>query len=156
MKERHKIIPASFLILKNNDKILLMRRFATGYFDGWYGLPSGHIEHGELPYECLIRETQEEIGITLLKADVSLIHTMYRINGNEDDRVDFFFLAEKWSGEIQNIEPNKCDNMGWYPLSQLPENLIPPIRVVIQAWQRGETYTDLPFNEQFRNPTTTQ
>jgi mutator protein MutT len=152
MKERHKVIPASYLILKKDDQILLSRRFNTGYFDGWYGVPAGHIELGEQPTECIIREAQEEIGILLSKEEIELVHTMYRIQDKEENRVDFFFLAEKWSGEIKNMEPNKCDDIRWYPLSNLPENLTPHTRVAITALQNGEISSELPFSEEFRDP----
>lgn len=151
MKERHKIIPASYLILKENEKILLTRRFNTGYFDGWYGVPAGHVEKGELPQDCIVREAQEEVGIALLKDNVTLVHTMYRVQDKEENRVDFFFLAEKWSGEIKNMEPHKCDDIGWYSLSNLPKNLTPHTRVALLALGKGEIYTEIPFSEQFRD-----
>ena len=91
MKERHKAVPASYLILKDGDKILLGRRTNTGYYDGWYTVPSGHVEVGELPLECLLREAYEEIGITFKKEDARFVHTMYRARHDETgERADFF------------------------------------------------------------------
>ena len=61
--KRNKAVPASYLVLKKDGKILLTRRQGSGYYDGWYGLPAGHVEAGELPTECLIREAKEEIDV---------------------------------------------------------------------------------------------
>ena len=43
-KERNKIIPASYAVLIKDNKVLLVRRFNTGYEDGKYSLPAGHVE----------------------------------------------------------------------------------------------------------------
>jgi 8-oxo-dGTP diphosphatase len=44
LKQKHKNIPASYLMLMKDDKILLQRRCNTGYKYGEYGIPSGHVE----------------------------------------------------------------------------------------------------------------
>ena len=36
-KERFKVVPAVYLIIKNDNKILLSLRENTGYMDGYYG-----------------------------------------------------------------------------------------------------------------------
>lgn len=59
MKERYKIIPEVFLLLIQDDKVLLSRRFQTGYEDGNYGLPAGHGEYGETMREGTAREALE-------------------------------------------------------------------------------------------------
>lgn len=49
-----------------------MRRRGSGYYDGWYSVPAGHVEAGELPVDRLVREAREELGITLDKGDALL------------------------------------------------------------------------------------
>ncbi len=44
-------------------KILLMRRAGSGYADGQLGLPAGHVDPGETPTACAVREVAEELGI---------------------------------------------------------------------------------------------
>ena len=91
MKDRNKATPAVYLILKKNRQVLLGRRINTGYYDGWYTLPSGHVEAGELPLDALLRESKEEIGITYEKKDAKLVHTLYRTKHDETgDRADYF------------------------------------------------------------------
>src|SRR3989344_1380919 len=99
-KDRNKSVPASYLILRRGNEILLMRRKGSGYYDGWYSVPAGHVEAGELPMNALIREIKEELSIVLDKDDIRLVHTMYRTKHDETgDRVDFFFAATRWAGE---------------------------------------------------------
>jgi hypothetical protein len=65
---------------------------------------------------------------------------MHRI-GN-DERIDIFFTVDKWEGEPKNMEPKKCDDLGWFPLGDLPENTIPYIRQAIESIQKGITYSE--------------
>ena len=43
---------------------------------------------------------------------------MHRIEG--DERVDFFVHIYKWQGEPVNAEPDKCDELCWVNMNNLP------------------------------------
>ena len=49
-----------------------------------------------------------------------------------DERVDFFFLSRRWSGEPRIVEPAKCADLRWWPLSALPEPVVPHERWVLE------------------------
>lgn len=134
MAEKHKARLAAFAILERDGKILLTRRFNTGYADGQYQMPSGHIEANEYPIEAAAREAKEEVGVDIDIKDLEFVHTSYRINqvDTAGDYVDFFFKATKWSGEPINAEPEKCDEITWVPIEDLPPNTVPVIREVIE------------------------
>src|SRR4051812_28584615 len=112
-KERHKAVPAAYLLLKKDGKILLGRRQNTTYYDGWYGSgASGHVEAGELPIDAVLREAKEEIGIDIKPEDVVFAHAMYRVAHDESgERVDYFFITKNWTGEPKIMEPDKCDDL---------------------------------------------
>jgi 8-oxo-dGTP diphosphatase len=78
MKLRNKAIPAVYLLLEKEGKILVACRANTGYLDGHYQVPAGHVEESELPTEALIREAKEEIGIDLKPNDLEFVHVSYR------------------------------------------------------------------------------
>ncbi len=149
MSERHKAVPSSYLILRKEGKILLGKRCNTGYYDQWYGVPAGHVEEGELPLAGLIRECEEEIGITLDPADVALAHTMYR--GQQADgteRVDFFFVAEyQEKYEPTNQEPDKCSELSWFSEDALPSNVMHHVVVAIGHVTAGDIYSELTAKE---------
>jgi 8-oxo-dGTP diphosphatase len=64
---RHTIIPAVYLILKNSkSEYCLTRRFNTGYMDGYYSLPAGHLDGKESLIVAIIIEAKEEINIDIL------------------------------------------------------------------------------------------
>ena len=127
--ERFKLIISIYLILIRDNKILLMRRKNTGYEDGKYGLPAGHLENNETISEGLQREVKEEIRIDIKRNDLRLVHTMHR--RENDIRVDFFFEADHYTGTPVNNEPEKCDDLQWFPLAQLPDTIIPYIKLAI-------------------------
>lgn len=144
MAEKHKAKLASFVIFEREGKILLARRFNTGYADGQYQMPSGHIEANEYPAEAAIREAKEEVGVEIDMNDLEFVHASYRINHVDaaGDYVDFFFKATRWSGELVNAEPEKCDEIRWVPIDDLPENTVPVIKEVI-----GYIIKGIPFSQ---------
>lgn len=147
MKERNKAIPASYLFLERDGKFLIARRCNTGYQDGNYQVPAGHVDEGELPSEALIREAKEEIGIDLSSNDVELVHVSYRPKHDDtDDRVDFFFRAKKWTGEVKIMEPDKCDDLKWVTLDELTTNITPHVRDAMECMQKGIFYRELDTN----------
>jgi len=139
--ERFKIIPSVYLMLIKDDKILLSRRFNTGFHDGEYSFPSGHLEGNENFKQALVREIKEEIGIELDPARAKLIHIMNRREPN-GERVDFFFTIEKWKGEPKIMEPEKCDDLNWFPLDNLPDNVIPYIKQAIDSSLKNKFYSE--------------
>jgi mutator protein MutT len=140
-KERFKIVPAVYLVLMKDDKILLSRRYNTGYFDNYYSFPAGHLDGGETLKQAMVREAEEETGITINPSDLELIHTMNRkIPANE--RVDFFFTTKKWQGEPKIMESEKCDDLSWFELNNLPDNIIPYIKQVIDLFLNNINYSE--------------
>lgn len=153
MTERNKAVPAAYLILERGREILLGRRINTGYYDGWYTVPSGHIEAGELPRDGLAREALEEIGVTFDKSEARLVHTMYRTKHDQTgDRADYFFVVRNWQGEVRNCEPNKCDHLAWFSRDNLPSNFMHHVRLALQCYDRGERYSEVPFTKEYLNP----
>lgn len=140
MKERFKMIASGYLLLIRGGKILLSRRFQTGYEDGKYSLPAGHIEDNETLTAGTCREIKEEIGISLCPKDLMLVHVMHR--KHMDIRMDFFFTTTLSRYTPKNLEPEKCDDLRWFPLTKLPVNTIPYIRTAIQNYRKKNVYSE--------------
>lgn len=145
-KVRFKIVPASYLFLVKSGKILLLRRFNTGFYDGHYSLVSGHLEGKETFRECMVREAKEEAGIILDPKNLTVVHSMNRYAPQNPpelrERVDVFIRPKKWKGKIKNMEPNKCDDLSWFPLDRLPTNTIPCIKSAIDHIRKGNFYSE--------------
>jgi len=132
--ERFLIRAAVYLILLKGNKILLARRFNTGWMDGKYSLVAGHLDGNESVSQSMIREAKEEAGIIIKKNDLipaTVIHRMYP----NQEYIDFFFVVKKWIGNPIIMEPDKCDDMSWFSLDNLPKNLLPYIKEAIENYQ---------------------
>jgi 8-oxo-dGTP diphosphatase len=118
------------LLFFREDQILLLRRFNTGYADGQYSVPAGHLDGNETVTSAAIREGEEETGVRMEPNDILFSSVMHRKDG--DERVDFFVCIYKWQGEPANAEPDKCDELRWVNLNELPPNTIPYIRKALK------------------------
>lgn len=146
MSERFTYIGSSYLFLIQDNKILLQRRFQTGFEDGNYGVPAGHLDGNETAREGCVREIKEEIGIDLSVEDLEVVHVMHR-KAAHDERIDFFITARTYTGEIRICEPDKCDDLSWFPLDQLPLNIIEYIKVAIEHYKNGVGYSEYGWKE---------
>ena len=144
IKKRHQNIPASYLALIKDNRVLLLKRFNTGYEDGNYSIIAGHVDVGETFTQCIIREAKEEAGISLRVKDLEVSHVMHRNSQTDEDneRVDVFFTAKKWDGKILNREPHKCDDLSWFNLNNLPSNTISHIKQVINCIKNKIHYSE--------------
>jgi len=128
-QERFRLVSAVHLFLVRGDKLLLLRRCTTGYEDGNYGVPAGHLDGGETVAAAGAREAREEVGIEVAEAVLRVVGVMHRRAA--DERVDFFLAATEWGGEPTNCEPGKCDEVRWADPGDLPPNVIPYVRRAI-------------------------
>ncbi|MCW2602319.1 MAG: ADP-ribose pyrophosphatase [Pseudonocardiales bacterium] len=118
------VVPASYVYLLTDRRVLLQQRRNTGYMDGlWVAGAAGHIETQETAAACAIREAAEELGITIRVEDLQPLTVMQRTDGTDsaiDQRVDWFFAARSWHGTPTVMEPAKCAGIAWFDLDDLP------------------------------------
>lgn len=139
-KDKFRLIPAVHLLLINNHKILLLRRFNTGYEEGNYSVVAGHVDGGETAFRAMSREASEEAGIKIKQKDLEFAHVMHRMA--DEERIDFFFTTKVWIGNPINKEPNKCDDLSWFSLNNLPDNIIPYVAHAIDCYEKGIKYSE--------------
>ena len=98
--ERFKIITAVHLILIENDRVLLLRRYNTGYEDGNYSVPAGHAEEDEDVIKAMQREAFEEIGIKIKKEDLKTVHVMQR-KAPDRESIDYFYFVKNMKVRLE-------------------------------------------------------
>jgi 8-oxo-dGTP pyrophosphatase MutT (NUDIX family) len=136
-------IPAVHIFLVKDDRVLLQRRYNTGYEDGNYSVPAGHVDAAETVSLAAARELLEETGISVIPESLEMIHVMHRTKPDEAiDRVDFFFRAQEWSDEPVIAEPEKCDQLCWASFDQLPDNVVPYIRFALEQMMANNRYSE--------------
>jgi 8-oxo-dGTP diphosphatase len=144
-KERFKLVPTSHLILVRENKILLLRRFSTGYEDGNYSVVAGHLDGNETFIQAMVREAKEEAGIGITPEYLEVVHVMHRKCPNEE-RIDLFIKAGKWKGEPKIMEPHKCDDLRWFGIEKLPTNTIPYVKQAIDCIRNKIFYSEFGWN----------
>ncbi|MFA5025217.1 MAG: NUDIX domain-containing protein [Candidatus Shapirobacteria bacterium] len=143
-KERFQLRAAVYLMLIKDGKILLSRRYNTGWMDGKYSLISGHLDGGETISKAMIREAFEEANIKIDNKDLIPATVTHRMSDVE--YVDFFYIASKWGGEPRIMETDKCDELKWFPLDNLPNNLLTHIRMAIVSYQNRVAFFESGWN----------
>jgi 8-oxo-dGTP pyrophosphatase MutT (NUDIX family) len=122
------VVPAAYVVLRRGDEVLMLLRANTGYMDGFWAVPAGHVERGESVITAAVREVREEVGVEIDPADLVPVTTLHRTQRNGDpidERVDFFFTTTRWSGEPRVMEPGKAAGLGWFRFDQLPDPVVP-------------------------------
>ena len=131
------------LILKRGNEILLQLRKGTGYADGSYGLVGGYIDGQEPATQALIREAQEEAGIVIAPEDLHFSCVVHRRAASDLEFVILMFTCETWRNEISNEEPDQCEELKFFSLDRLPDNMIPWVRTATER-----AFAKLPYYEQ--------
>jgi ADP-ribose pyrophosphatase YjhB (NUDIX family) len=139
--QRFLVRSAVYLIPLKENKVLLSRRFNTGWMDGMYSLIAGHLDGNESVTTAMIREAYEEAKIVMTKNDLEPTTVLHR-KSLDQEYIDFFFVTKNWEGEITIGEPDKCDDLSWYEIDNLPENTLPYIKEVLSNYKNK-----IPFSE---------
>lgn len=138
-KERFKVCCAVYIIIRKDNKILFLKRQNTGYMDGYYALPAGHLDEGESMIRAVTREAAEELGITVRDQDVNLIFTGNQIALNKE-YIDLFFEIKQYTGNLKNNEPEKSSELAFFEFNQIEKNVIPYTAKVLKAIQNKKTF----------------
>ena len=141
-RSRHfQLIVDVHLLLLSDDEVLLGRRANTGYGDGAYEPPSGRLAERETLVEAAARIAAAQVGITLDPTRISLAHVMHDVSGA--GRMAFFLTADAWVGEPGTAAFSYSD-FGWFPLCELPANMIDRARVAVRNFAAGARFSTYP------------
>jgi 8-oxo-dGTP diphosphatase len=133
------------LLLVSGGDLLLGRRANTGYGDGAYEPPSGRLAERETLVEAAVRVAAAQVGVALDPARVSLAHVLHDVSGA--GRMAFFLTADGWDGDTSRVPLEGAGNysdFGWYPLTELPANMIDRARVAVRNYAAGARFSTYP------------
>jgi ADP-ribose pyrophosphatase len=125
------------LIINDNNEVLLLKRTQkTRNEADFWSKPGGGVEFGEKVEDAVKREIKEELGV-----DIELIKflgfTDHIIKSENQHWVAFNYLAKIISGTVQNLEPEKAEEIKWFKLDSLPENLSQTTREPIDVYLKS-------------------
>lgn len=112
--ERTETVELTVLCLIHQGERLLLQNRRKKDWDGW-ALPGGHIEKGESIVDAVVREMQEETGLTIHSPKLCGIKQFPIENGRY---LVFLFRTESFSGEVRSSDEGE---MRWISRSELSD-----------------------------------
>ncbi len=131
------------LILNDKEEVLLIRRAGEVRNEaGWWSKPGGGVKFGETAEKAMIREMKEELDIEVeivgcLPHTDHIIKTETGDNNTDQHWVALNFIAKIKSGQPKNMEPHKCDKIGWFAMDNLPEKITQTTAEPIKNYLEG-------------------
>ena len=114
------------VIIRNGDQVLLMKR-QNSHGDGTWSMPGGHLEYGEAPEECAIREAEEETGVHI--ADPTFCTITNDVFEEEEKHYITIWMEGKYvSGEGHINSAREMSAVGWFSWDALPEPYFLPLK----------------------------
>ncbi|MBT4594847.1 NUDIX domain-containing protein [bacterium] len=142
--------PFITVILKKDNKVLLLKRVNNAkWYPGCFVFPGGKMDGNETVTLAACREIKEELGITLYPEKLKVVHVCHYKRKDGFEGLDFFLLAEAWSGELCNKEPKKHESIEWIDKDELPKDLIPLHTYALDKINSGSFYSE--FGWQTKN-----
>ena len=120
-------IETNLILVNPKGHVLLTYRENTGFADHMWCLPSGKVESFESPKQAIIREAKEEINVDVnpeFSSVISVKEPNIEAPGKLWQSLAFFFKCNSWEGEILNNEPEKHGRVEFFPLDDLPHDMI--------------------------------
>ncbi len=137
------------LIVKDN-KILLGLRIGNRGGSGNWGLIGGKARCGESIEQTMQREMKEEIDVDVKLEDMKVINLFTTQSSESILFYQIGLLISDFSGEIKNMEPEKCGELKFFDLDNLPENLFLGTKGNIDLFKSKEFYNKS-VNFDYRN-----
>lgn len=138
--QRHREPVDVHLILRRGSEVLLSRRAGDTYASGLLHMPSGHLDGDfEDVVTGLIREAEEELGILIRPENVRFALVMQHRSPGGENRTGWFFEVTQWFGHPRIAEPDRCSQLGWFPLNEPPVDMVAYCRAGLEAYRHGHT-----------------
>ncbi len=138
--ERFKLIVSVYVIFWRGSELLLLRRANTGYEGRQLRSRLRTSRRQRAAASSGRARSQGGGGVEIDPASLIFATVLHR--SQDEERLDFFFEARSWQGELRNAEPEKCAELAWFPVDGLPENTITNVRTAIANWQPGTRYCE--------------
>ena len=128
----HTLLVAACALVDIDGKVLIAKRPQGKQLAGLWEFPGGKVEAGETPEACLIRELDEELGITITHA--CLAPFVFASHAYETFHLLMpLFLCRRWEGFVTAREH---EALAWVRPAQMNDYPMPPADAPLVAWLR--------------------
>ncbi|MDO8288034.1 MAG: 8-oxo-dGTP diphosphatase MutT [Parvibaculum sp.] len=116
------VLVVAVALIDVDGRVLLAQRPEGKSLAGLWEFPGGKVETGENPEECLIRELNEELGITVSKA--CLAPLSFASHGYQDFHLLMpLYVCRRWEGQVHGREGQALE---WVRPAKLRTYAMPP------------------------------
>lgn len=134
---------AANLICQHGSHVLLIKRSnKTTVWPNFWAFPWGKVEDNELFREAALREAREEVGIN---GNITDIHgeTITMLRSIQWTKIVYFGRIEHYENAPEILEPSLATDLAWFPVTDLPEPMIPHHKTGLEAILNWIGYTEI-------------
>ena len=131
---------AVHLFLIRDGKVLVEKRKNREYGNNEYDVIASHILGNESAIDAIIRTAKVEVNIDVEKDDLKVIQVMHQ-KSEPYEYINYFFVANNYTGEIRNNDPDYCEKVEWVEFKYPIENMMPYINEAIKNYLENPTNT---------------
>ncbi|HEX2582800.1 MAG TPA: NUDIX domain-containing protein [Chlamydiales bacterium] len=128
MEQKRPLIGVAAVALQKGQVLLGKRKGAHGA--GLWSSPGGHLEFGETVEACAARELFEETGLRALS--FRLGPWVENVIDKDKHYITLVVFIDRFEGELQLLEPEKCEGWQWFDWNELPSPLFAPVESLFQ------------------------
>lgn len=126
------VLVAACALIDSDGRVLLAERPAGKSMAGLWEFPGGKIETGERPEQSLIRELNEELGITV--KEECLAPFAFASHDYDDFHLLMpLFICRRWEGIVQPLENQR---LAWVRPQAFSQYEVPPADLPLMAQLR--------------------
>ena len=126
------VLVAACALIDVDGRVLIGQRPEGKQLAGLWEFPGGKVEEGETPEACLIRELNEELGITV--ANACLAPFVFASHTYETFHLLMpLYLCRRWEGFVT---ANEHAALAWVKPSKMADYPMPPADAPLVAWLR--------------------
>lgn len=129
---------AVHLFLIKDGKILVEKRKNRDYCNNQYDVIASHIIGNENAIDAVVRTAKVEVNIDVKKEDLQPIQVMHQ-KSEPYEYINYFFVTDKYTGELKNNDPDYCDGIEWVPFKYPIDNMMPYINEAIRNYLENPT-----------------
>jgi 8-oxo-dGTP diphosphatase len=118
------------VIITKDDKVLLMKRKGP-HGTGTWTTPGGHLDFGETPEQCGVREAKEEVGLDVVDLRFrAFTNDIFESEGQH--YISIWMEGKSTSGEPTIAAEDEVAEIGWYAWGALPSPLFLPLENLLK------------------------
>ncbi|MEV6484872.1 NUDIX domain-containing protein [Streptomyces sp. NPDC051576] len=125
---------------KATNRVVLLQRSQNAKFaQGMWDLPVGKSEPGEPITQTAVRELYEETGLTVKPESLKVAHVIHGAWGVEAPNgfLTIVFATHEWTGEPENREPRKHDQVRWVGTEVIPDAFVETTASALRGYLSG-------------------